>query len=89
MPLRQLADYHGYLMTEDYANYNALGAQPGVERVVCWAYAQRKFVDAQKVQPKGKTGRADIALSMIYKLHSVERELKEVTDDQRCRTTGK
>lgn len=28
-----------------------------VERLGCWAHAPRKFVEAQKVQPKGKTGR--------------------------------
>lgn len=83
VPLRLLADYRGYLMTDDYAGYNALGAQPGVERLGCWAHARRKFVDAQKVQPKGKTGRADIALNLINKLYGIERELKEVTDDHR------
>ena len=83
VPLRLLADYRGYLMTDDYAGYNALGAQLGVERLGCWAHARRKFVDAQKVQPKGKIGRADIALNLINKLYGIERELKEVTDDQR------
>ena len=83
VPLRLLADYRGYLMTDDYAGYNALGAQLGVERLGCWAHARRKFVDAQKVQPKGKSGRADIALNLINKLYGIERELKEVTDDQR------
>ena len=69
--------------TVDRLRYNALGAQPGVERLGCWAHARRKFVDAQKVQPKGKTGRADIALNLINKLYGIERELKEVTDDHR------
>nr|WP_256661613.1 IS66 family transposase [Pseudomonas sp. F01002] len=81
--MRLLADYRGYLMTDDYAGYNALSAQLGVKCLGCWAHARRKFVDAQKVQPKGKTGRADIALTMINKLYGIERELKEVTDDQR------
>lgn len=44
---------------------------------------RRKFVEAQKVQPKGKTGRADIALTMINKLYSIERELKDGSDEQR------
>lgn len=43
-------------MTDDYAGYNALGAQAEVERLGCWAHARRKFVEAQKVQPRGKTG---------------------------------
>jgi len=83
VPLRLLADYRGYLMTDDYAGYNALGAQPGIERLACMAHVRRKFVDAQKVQPKGKAGRADVALTMINKLYSIERGLKEMTDDQR------
>ncbi|QZI73031.1 IS66 family transposase [Pseudomonas protegens] len=82
-PLRLLENYRGYVMTDDYAGYNALALQPGVERLACMAHARRKFVDAQKVQPKGKTGRADIALTMINKLYGIERELKDVSDEQR------
>lgn len=59
MPLRLLEGYRGYLMTDDYAGYNAVAAQDGIERLACWAHARRKFIDAQKVQPKGKIGRAD------------------------------
>ncbi|MGF6489440.1 transposase [Pseudomonas frederiksbergensis] len=80
---RLLESYRGYLVTDDYAGYNALGAQSGVERMGCWAHARRKFVEAQKVQPKGKTGRADIALSLINKLYGIERDLKEVGDEHR------
>lgn len=83
VPLRLLEGYRGYVMTDDYAGYNALALQPGVERLACMAHARRKFVDAQKVQPKGKIGRADIALTMINKLYGVERELKDVSDEQR------
>lgn len=53
--MRLLNDYRSYVMTDDDADYNALGAQAGVERLACWAHARRKFVDAPKVQPKGKT----------------------------------
>jgi transposase len=83
VPLRLLAGYRGYLMTDDYAGYNAMAAQAGVERLACWAHARRKFVEAQKVQPKGKTGRADIALGMINKLYGIERGLKDANDEQR------
>ncbi|WP_122521494.1 IS66 family transposase [Pseudomonas viridiflava] len=76
VPMRLLDGYRGYVMTDDYAGYNALGAQAGVERLGCWAHARRKFVEAQKVQPKGKTGRADIALNLINKLYGIERDLK-------------
>jgi hypothetical protein len=83
VPLRLLESYRGYVMTDDYAGYNALALQPGVERLACMAHARRKFVEAQKVQPKGKTGRADIALTMINKLYGIEREFKDGSDEQR------
>ena len=83
VPTRLLEGYRGYVMTDDYAGYNALGAQSGVERLGCWAHARRKFVEAQKVQPKGKTGRADIALNLINKLYSVEGDLKACGDAER------
>jgi hypothetical protein len=63
--------------------YNVLAWQPGVERLACMAHARRRFVEAQKVQPKGKIGRADIALTMINKLYGIERELKDGSDEQR------
>ncbi len=83
VPLRLLESYRGYVMTNDYAGYNALALQPGVERLTCMARARRKFVEAHKVHPKGKTGHADIALMMISKLYGIERELKDGSDDQR------
>ncbi|WP_165665855.1 IS66 family transposase, partial [Metapseudomonas otitidis] len=83
VPLRLLAGYRGYLMTDDYAGYNAVVQQDGIERLACWAHARRKFVEAQKVQPKGKVGRADMALNLINKLYSIERELKKADDSER------
>lgn len=83
VPTRLLEGYRGYVMTDDYAGYNALGAQAGVERLGCWAHARRKFVEAQKVQPKGKTGLANIALNLINKLYGVERDLNTGSDEAR------
>jgi transposase len=85
VPLRLLEGFSGYLMTDDYAGYNALAARPGIERLACLAHARRKFVEAQKVQPKGKTGRADVALNLINRLYAIERELKDLSDEQRYR----
>ena len=83
VPLRLLEGYRSYVMTDDYAGYNALALQPGVERLACMVHVRRKFVEAQKVQPKGKTGRDDIVLAMINKWYGIERELKDVSDEQR------
>ncbi len=35
VPLRLLDGYRGYLMTDDYAGYNAVAAQEGIERLAC------------------------------------------------------
>ena len=83
VPLRLLENYRGYVMTDDYAGYNALALQLGIERLACMAHARRKFIEAQKVQPKGKAGRADMALALINKLYGIERELKDASDEQR------
>ena len=48
VPSSLLESYQDDLMTDDYAGYNALGVQPGIERMGCWAHARRKFVEAQK-----------------------------------------
>jgi transposase len=82
VPLHLLAGFSGYLMTDDYAGYNGVAARPGIERLACWAHARRKFVEAQKVQPKGKTGRADVALNLINRLYAIERELRDASDEQ-------
>lgn len=86
VPQRLLEGYRGYLMTDDYAGYNAIAAQEGVERLGCWAHARRKFIEAQKAQPKGKTGRADMALNLINKLYGIERDTKDADDARRYET---
>ncbi|WP_371365446.1 IS66 family transposase [Pseudomonas sp. QL9] len=83
VPLHLLADYRGYLMTDDYAGYNAVAAQDGIERLACCAHARRKFIEAQKVQPRGKIGRADMALNLINKLYEIERDHKGSGDLER------
>lgn len=35
------------------------------------------------MQPKGKTGRVDIALNLINNLYGIECELKDASDEQR------
>ncbi len=35
------------------------------------------------MQPKGKTGRAVVALTMINKLYGIDRDLKDACDEQR------
>ena len=68
-----LEGFNGYLQVDGYAGYEKTSAT----LVGCWAHARRKFIEAQTAQPKGKTGKADIALSMIQKLYRLEISLKD------------
>ena len=68
-----LEDFTGYLQVDGYVGYEKTSAT----LVGCWAHARRKFIEAQKAQPKGKTGKADMALSMIQKLYRLEISLKD------------
>ena len=77
VPTRLLEGYQGYLMTDGYDGYNEIARTPGIERLACWAHVRRRFVDAVRVQPKGKRGKADEAVSLIGKLYRIEREQKE------------
>ena len=83
VPVRLLHDYRGYLMTDGYEGYNKLAKTEGIERLVCWAHVRRKFVEAVKVQPTGKRGRADEAVELIRKLYRIESEHKQSTPEVR------
>ena len=50
------------------------------------AHSRRKFKEAQKAQAKGKTGKADIAVSFIAKLYGVEKHSKDRDAVQRHHT---
>jgi len=71
-------DHRGALMVDGYEGYGAVCAQPQITRLGCWAHARRKFVVAQRQQPKGKTGAADRAIALIAKLYAVERASKDL-----------
>ena len=80
VPSRLLQGYQGYLMTDGYDGYNALARTEGIEHLVCWAHVRRRFVEAVRVQPKGKQGRADEAVALIGRLYGIERDHKNATD---------
>jgi transposase len=68
-----LDGFTGYLQVDGYAGDEKTSAT----LVGCCAHARRKFIEAQTAQPKGKTGKADMALSMIQKLYHLEISLKD------------
>lgn len=87
-----LDGFQGYLQTDDYSGYHAVGRQPEVTQLGCWAHARRKFVEAQKAtatKKKGKlvprTTKADMALNYIGKLYAIERQAKDASLEERQR----
>ena len=83
VPRRLLEGFGGVLLTDGYEGYAQSVREYGLTHAGCWAHARRKFVEAQKLQPKGKTGRADKALTLIARLYRIEREGRTLTDEQR------
>ena len=67
-----LDGFEGYLQVDGYQAYEKTKAK----LVGCWAHGRRGFVKAIKLQPKGKTGKANQGLSFIQKLYAIESKLK-------------
>ena len=83
VPLRLLEGWTGYLMVDGLESYGAIAFCPGVTRLGCWVHARRRFVEASKVLPEGKRGRAHEALAMIGQLYAIEKEARELNAAQR------
>ena len=78
-----LQDYSQALMVDGYQGYQPVCTQNQIQRQGCWAHARRKFMDAQKIQAKGKVGKADQAIAFIGKLYAIEKNIKELPTDKR------
>ena len=86
VPVKLLEGYQGYLQTDGYEGYTAIGQQPGIISQGCWAHVRLKFDEAIKGQkdPK-KTGKAHAGLALLQKLYRIEREIKESPPDDKQR----
>lgn len=84
-PEKMLGKYRGYLHTDGYIAYEEICNQVDengklrIQSVACWAHARRKFKDAEETGDN----RASLALDLIGKLYSIEREAAE-----ECRGLG-
>lgn len=74
-----LDGYSHYLQVDGYVGYE----QTDAILVGCMAHARRKFIEAQKTQVKGKTGKADWAINHIRKLYRIETEIKDLSPQDR------
>ena len=73
VPGKFLKDYQGYIQTDAYSGYDALGRRPGISHAGCWAHARRKFVEVVKAGSGGKKGHAETALEYIGQLYGIEK----------------
>ena len=74
-----LEGYTGYLQVDGYVGYEKTAAT----LAGCWAHARRKFKEAEIAQPKGKTGKANMALNHIQKLYRLEIQLKDKNPEEK------
>ena len=77
-----LGDWRGRLVCDDYSGYKAGFASGRVIEVGCLAHARRKFFD---LHVANKSQVAQSALHQINAVYQIERELKDLTPDERQR----
>ena len=82
VPIQLLEGFNGYLVTDDYAGYNAVCRSGDVVRAGCWAHARRKFDEALKIQ-KQKSGKAQMAINFIAKLYRIERSIENLSAEEK------
>jgi transposase len=80
-PTRFLKDYQGTLLADAYGGYDGIVAGNGITRAGCWAHARRKFVDAEKSDPKI----AAEAVALMDELFAIERRVKDAELSVRAR----
>lgn len=78
-----LNGFDGTLMSDGYEPYRKVAAANGIVHLCCLSHARRKFMEAKKAQPKGKSGRADQAIAFISKLYAVETRCRELPASER------
>jgi transposase len=78
-PREFLQGYSGTLQTDGYAVYKHYYTSKQVQHLACWAHVRRKFEKALD----SNRALAEYALIEIQKLYAVEREIKELPDEQK------
>ena len=80
-PLAILGGYQGAIHADAYPGYDVLFLPEGATEVACLAHTRRKFVEAEKTEPK----LAKEAVERIGAIYGIEREAKErkLDDDAR------
>ena len=81
-----LEDFKGFLQSDGYSGYIAVGKRDGIVHLGCLAHARRKFDEALKAQKQtGRGGLAAEGLALIQRIYRIEKIAREakLTPDQR------
>ena len=83
---RLLEDFKGFLQSDGYSGYIAVGKRDGIAHLGCLAHARRKFDEALKTQKQnGRGGLAAEGLALIQRIYRIEKVAREakLTPEQR------
>jgi len=79
-PAQLLSEFQGEILLADAGSeFNQVVRDLGLQRAGCWSHVRHYFIKAQTHYPK----EAKIALTVIQKLFMIERELKELSPEER------
>jgi len=82
-PKKFLEGFKGYAHVDGYEGYNNM---PDIELVGCWSHARRYYDEAIKALPKQKREKptaAEEGLKFCNRLFDIERELRDVSAEER------
>ena len=75
---RLTEDFKGYLQSDGFSGYEAVGKRDGVVHVGCLAHARRKFDEALKAQRADERGGlAAEGLALIKRIYRIEKAARE------------
>ena len=85
-PREFLKDFSGICVTDGYQVYHTIeNEREDLKIAGCWSHARRRFDEAVKALPKArqKESRAYLALTMIQAVYREEKQLKELSAQER------
>jgi len=85
-PLAFLKDYCGYLQADAYPGYDPLYLNGKITEVACNVHARRRFVEAADLLKS--PGRPHGALAFYKELFRIERQIKDLTDEERLQAAS-
>ena len=72
-----IGNFTGFLQTDGYKGYEAVGAREGIIHVGCLVHVRRKFFEAANVGEKKIKGTASAVVDLIAKIYQLEKSFKK------------